>query len=123
MSFGLSFNTKTYYQNLGANLRRFRTICGLPIVSLAEELGVSHQQYRKYETGDNRIPIEFLEKVCSVLGVSINDLLDPSSKEVSPVASTFSVSVQHIAKDLMLVKDQTALAAIRAIVKSLIKDK
>lgn len=45
---------------IGNNLRRLRLSRGLTQKNIAEELGVSFQQVQKYETGQNKLPIENL---------------------------------------------------------------
>lgn len=54
---------------VGYNLRNLRKIHGFTQKVIADELGVSFQQVQKYETGQNKLPIEnllFLKKFYNV---------------------------------------------------------
>jgi len=48
-------------RRLGAELRALRRFAGLSQAEAAARLGVSTQQYGKYERGENRIPARRLE--------------------------------------------------------------
>lgn len=41
---------------IGINLRELRQSCGLTQSALAGELGITFQQFQKYEKGENRLP-------------------------------------------------------------------
>lgn len=62
---------------VGANVRRLRVERGQTLADLAAELGISHQQLQKYETGANRLSAGMLCSVADVLGVSIEYLFRP----------------------------------------------
>lgn len=49
-----------FSKNLGGTLRRLRSHRGLSQKDVAKILSVSFQQIQKYETGQNRLPIEKL---------------------------------------------------------------
>lgn len=59
---------------VGENIRRLRTERNLTLAQTAGELGLSHQQLQKYETGANRLSAGTLCNVAAVLGVSIESL-------------------------------------------------
>ena len=50
-------------------------------LELAEELGLSQQQYSRYEIGKYPMPLETFTKVCEKLDISADYLLDLSNKE------------------------------------------
>lgn len=47
-----------------------------PQHKLAQELGISQQQYSRYETGQFPMPLETFAKICEKLNVSADYLLD-----------------------------------------------
>jgi len=59
---------------VGENVRRLRIQRNLTLAQLAAELGISHQQLQKYETGVNRLSAGTLCSVAGALGVSIEIL-------------------------------------------------
>lgn len=65
-------------RELGVRLKTLRKERGLTMQDLAEHLGVSWQQYDKYERGINRMPYTRLLDACATLDVNIVEL-DPSN--------------------------------------------
>ena len=59
---------------VGENIRRLRIRRNLTLAQTAGELGISHQQLQKYETGANRLSAGTLYNAAAVLGVSIETL-------------------------------------------------
>ena len=59
---------------VGENVRRLRIQRNLTLAQLSAELGISHQQLQKYETGSNRLSAGALSSVATALGVSIEFL-------------------------------------------------
>ena len=59
---------------VGENIRRLRTERNLTLAQTAGELGLSHQQLQKYETGANRLSAGTLCNIAAVLGVPIESL-------------------------------------------------
>lgn len=55
-----------FYKNLGLKLKSFRTKANLSQKQVATKLGVTFQQYQKYEAGINRIPLSRLVKICTI---------------------------------------------------------
>lgn len=58
----------THY--IGKKIRERRKIIALTQKELADKLGVSHQQFQKYEKGLTRIPVTFLYGLTQLLGVT-----------------------------------------------------
>lgn len=50
-------------------------------LELAEALGLSQQQYSRYEIGKYPMPLETFTKVCEKLEISADYLLDLSNEE------------------------------------------
>ncbi|WP_114105165.1 helix-turn-helix domain-containing protein [Hyphomonas sp. CACIAM 19H1] len=59
---------------VGENVRQARTRRGRTQMEVAADLGISHQQLQKYETGSNRLSAGMIDRVATVLGVSIASL-------------------------------------------------
>ncbi len=56
-----------FYLELGKFLKRERKDRKLSQKLVAKELGISYQQYKKYETGENKIDLFKLKQVISIL--------------------------------------------------------
>lgn len=62
--------------HLGRRLRELRQSAGLPLSALCEQLGLSHQQIYKYESGANRLSASGLVRLARVLGVNVSDFFE-----------------------------------------------
>lgn len=69
---------------VGENVRRLRIQRSLTLAQLSAELGLSHQQLQKYETGLNRLSAGVLCRVSEILCVPIETLF----QEIESSAST-----------------------------------
>lgn len=65
-----------YYINLGRKLREIRENQKLSQKAVAVKLGISCQQYQKYESGENRIPTNSLVIFCELTNSDIKELTD-----------------------------------------------
>jgi len=61
---------------VGANIRRLRNEQRLTLQDLASQLGMSHQQLQKYETGSNRVSAGVLYHVARALSVPVDALFE-----------------------------------------------
>lgn len=59
---------------VGNNVRRLRVQRQGTLSELAAELGISHQQLQKYETGSNRLSAGMVARMAELFGVPINSL-------------------------------------------------
>lgn len=59
---------------VGDNVRRARIARNQTLSELAAEIGISHQQLQKYETGSNRLSAGMVARVASILGVPLESL-------------------------------------------------
>ncbi|WP_058599223.1 helix-turn-helix domain-containing protein [Aureimonas ureilytica] len=62
--------------HLGRRLRELRQRAGLPMSMLGEQLGLSHQQIYKYESGANRLSTSGLVRLARVLGADVPDFFE-----------------------------------------------
>jgi len=58
-----------FYERLGWALKSHRKHKKVSQAEIAKVVGVTFQQIQKYESGDNRIPVDKLDDYCSYLGV------------------------------------------------------
>jgi transcriptional regulator with XRE-family HTH domain len=72
---------------VGENVRKLRTQRNLTLAQLAGELGISHQQLQKYETGMNRLSAGTLCNVAAALCVPIEALFLAQVQAVSKTTS------------------------------------
>lgn len=71
---------------VGNMIRSRRKLMGLTQANLAQQLGITFQQFQKYETGKNRIGAGSLSKVADLLNVPISfffegRLVEPGKNE------------------------------------------
>jgi transcriptional regulator with XRE-family HTH domain len=60
-------------QRIGIYLREVRRSRGISLIWLAEQLGVTYQQLRKYETGQTRLYAGRLLQMLELLGVDLRE--------------------------------------------------
>ncbi len=65
-------------QQVGEKIRELRIAHDLTLSELGQELGISHQQLQKYETGTNRLSAGMLASVARALRVPISELFNTS---------------------------------------------
>ncbi|AXE65035.1 DNA-binding protein [Hyphomonas polymorpha PS728] len=66
---------------VGDNVRRLRTQRGQSLSGLSVELGISHQQLQKYETGSNRLSAGVIARLSDIFGVPVTVLFQkPENK-------------------------------------------
>ncbi len=63
------------YAHIGDRLRHHRLIKRQSQTQIAQLIGVSPQQYQKYETGKSKCPIDALLKLCQHYQIAVDRLL------------------------------------------------
>jgi len=72
---------------VGAKIRLRRRTVGLSQTAVAQGLGITFQQFQKYETGKNRIGAGRLSTVAEILGVPVEFFFrDPEAVDVDSKA-------------------------------------
>lgn len=61
---------------VGANIRKLRGEHGLTLQDLASQLGMSHQQLQKYETGSNRVSAGVVYVMARAFSVPVDALFE-----------------------------------------------
>lgn len=72
---------KEYYQELGKRLVEIRDKNKLTQREVAKEMGITFQQYQKYESGVNRIPTKALVAFCNLTKYNISKITGCSVKD------------------------------------------
>jgi transcriptional regulator with XRE-family HTH domain len=62
-------------RRISRSISRLRQVRGLSQTEIAKALGISFQQFQKYEHGQNRISAARLVAIAQILGVTPHDLL------------------------------------------------
>lgn len=63
------------YEILGKNIANARCKMNLSQFEASEKIGISQSTYSGYETGTRRIKLSMLEKIASIYGVSVDQLI------------------------------------------------
>lgn len=69
-------------QHVGRRIRERRLFLGLSRAALAQQIGVTAQQYDKYESAKNRLSASRLFDVANCLKVSVSHFFEQMSEEV-----------------------------------------
>ena len=86
-----------FYRELGKQIRKVREQQGLSQKDIALYLGITYQQYQKYEVGENRMGVWILFKISQLLEASFASIVFPK-KPVNIVRMISNNDVQkHIA--------------------------
>lgn len=67
---------------IGRNIRHLRHAAGLSLKDLADFLGISHQQVQKYETGQDRLPVDKLIRLQFLYQVPYETLFSGIQKNI-----------------------------------------
>lgn len=63
-------------KHVGKKIKFFRQLANLSQSQVAVHLGITFQQFQKYESGKNRIPISRLMKLAEIFAVKMNVFFD-----------------------------------------------
>jgi transcriptional regulator with XRE-family HTH domain len=108
---------------VGENIRRLRIARNLTLAQAAGELGISHQQLQKYETGANRLSAGTLSAVAAVLGVSIESLFRNESAAPAKSAGREAKAIDGLRSEasylLSRVRSEQKLRQMIQVIKAL----
>ena len=85
-------------QQIAERIAGLRDIAGISVEDLAQELGISVEEYRRYESGEVDIPIGFLYKLANKYNVELTAILtgeDPRLHTYCLVRKGKGVSVER----------------------------
>lgn len=87
---------------IGANLRNMRRASGLSLEEIAAILEITHQQVQKYESGQNRFPVEKLFRLRQFYGVPYDFFFEG----IGPAAREEENSGRDLFVRLVSIRDQ-----------------
>ncbi len=106
-------------RRVGRKLRKLRLDAGLTLQDLAEQIGVSHQQLQKYETGANRLSVGMLPGVAEALGVDIMEFFEDAEKASSTKKSKLDQLRSECETMLRRTKSEETLRGMLRVLKAL----
>ena len=80
----------------GDKIRSFRMIRGFTQEYMADQLRVAQNTYSKYENNGEKLPVETLEKIAKVLGVSVTDLISNTPVIINNQTSNHGTQAGHV---------------------------
>ena len=93
------------YKEVGARLRALRTSRGLTQAQAAEVIGVSPQQYQKYEDAQTKCSLAAIVALAGFYGVSVETI-------VSTQPPGFSADAARLTSDERIVSDLSILGTV-----------
>lgn len=112
---------------VAARIAARRSAMGLSQAAVARRLGVSTQQFQKYETGANRISASRLSEIALCLGIPPGDLF-PEAEQPRAAEDLFADSMrrmtatsdgQSVALAFPAIRDRAVRQAVARIVEAL----
>lgn len=104
---------------VGSNMRALRLERNLTLQELGDQLGISHQQLQKYETGMNRISAGMLPRLANLLGIEMTELfVDAKEAERSPMSKTERLR-EDCASLLRRTQSEETLQTVKRVLRAL----
>lgn len=95
---------------IGANIRKYRELCGYSRETLAEKLGISPRFVANIEVGAVGVSPTTIKRTCEVLGISADRLLWDDETDLG-----LDERVKHIPKEYVAFLHRSILAQIELI--------
>lgn len=100
-------------------MRALRLERNLTLQELGDQLGISHQQLQKYETGMNRISAGMLPRLANLLGIEMTELfVDAKEAERSPMSKTDRLR-EDCASLLRRTQSEETLQTVKRVLRAL----
>jgi transcriptional regulator with XRE-family HTH domain len=106
---------------VGARISMLRVNRGMSQAMLAERIGVTFQQVRKYERGADRVGASRLSQIASVLGVSVGELFESSGAGSPGVNSPIRLLAEPGALRVLKAYARTTSPRVRLCVAKLVE--
>ena len=112
------------YKKIGSKIKIKRVECGLTQADLGEKLGLTFQQVQKYEMAKNKVGIDKLYKISSILNTDIYYFLDENvsskmSDELEIVKEQDKIIIIKMIKNFIKIKSDKLKMKIIDLVKEL----
>lgn len=108
---------------VGENVRKLRIQRSLTLAHLSAELGISHQQLQKYETGLNRLSAGTLCAVAAALGVPVEQMFRSEDETPRKPAGSKGTAIEDLRSEghylLGRAKSEQALRQMVEVLKAL----
>lgn len=104
---------------VGKKVRKLRLEAGLTLQSLAQQIGVSHQQLQKYETGSNRLSVGMLPVIAEALGAGIMEFFEDPDQSASAKKSKADQLRSECETWLRRTKSEETLRGMLRVLKAL----
>lgn len=83
----INFASNIHRMTVGEKIKQLRKDKGLQQKTVATDVGLDQSNYNKVENGKREPSVEVLQKLSVILGVTVNELLNPDNKQQpTPVA-------------------------------------
>ena len=121
----LRHTNQKFYQEVGRSLRASRLLAGKSQMESAEKLGITFQQFQKYESGANRIPLDRLLQISVFLKIPVLNLISFNKSIANNEISLDLLDKIHSKEFLTLlhawtkIKDKKIRAALLGTIKSM----
>lgn len=102
----------TYYKHVGTALEIIRSEANYSQQRIAEEMNVSREQYRKYASGENRLPLDKMALFCKEMEISIAHFFEVAEIEKEKENGSYS---RRARRKMLSAKDKIALECLREI--------
>jgi transcriptional regulator with XRE-family HTH domain len=80
---------------IGRNISMFRKIRGIKAFDMAERLGIKEATYTKYERGETKITIDFVQKVAEELKIDPLQLMTTTPSNFIENGNNSPIAIQH----------------------------
>ncbi len=104
---------------VGIKLRKLRLESGMTLQDLADQIGTSHQQLQKYETGVNRISAGMLPIVAEAIGVELTEFYEDARSLVAEQKSEADKLRAECETWLRRTKSEDTLRAMSKVLKAM----
>lgn len=109
-------------EKIGTMIRELRIAAGMSRQQLAETIGVTHQQLKKYEDGANRISAGRLYFIATSLNKAISYFFDESAQgESGNLPADHQRMCIELTRNFMRISDPTFKEAVNDLVRNLAK--
>jgi len=108
--------------HVGARIRELRTTLGISQPQMADQIGVTYQQARKYESGANRISAGRLFEIAQALGVNVNDFFEGLKFRPVPALTDRQRVCMELVRDFMAIGNEKHQAGLAQLARALVSE-